>query len=356
MRHKLNHSTATSKELAKIRTVLESDPAFIEYINHLKAIRNNNGHVSRASQINAVAAVRQFLNYTDIPITNHALSDLIAYKKASPASTDIEQAVRAFSLEEPIKYYSSRASGLLGIFRANFTPLQLRVNTHFEPVQEDCTEEIFREILAHLTPEQRDMIQWNIYFPQRATAAYRVPYEAIDLSRSDYAIVWFQAHSENYTNKARVTHPCLVPINFAKRIIANGRAVGRTEPFRNHRGEWNQITRFAKTEFGVRLVSNYCRKFFEDKAEDSKLAPSVSAFLMGDKTKLAQTGHLPLFYNNKLKFIEKIVQAYKESGLEHLLNITNPPSTKTSEVERLKAEIEQLKEQLDAMGRETALP
>lgn len=92
-------------------------------------------------------------------------------------------------------------------------------------------------------------------------------------------------------------------------------------------------------------MSNYTRKFFEDKAEDSKLAPSVSAFLMGDKTKLAQTGHMPLFYNNKLKFVERMAQEYKQSGLENLLDLHNSHK-QADETEQLKIEIERLRQLL----------
>lgn len=280
------------------------------------------------------------MQYTALEFNGHAIKDLVDYKRGNPQSTDTEQAVRAFSLEQPIKHHHSLASSILGIFRHNFAPLNIRVHNHFPPAEENCTEGIFREIFSKLTEEQKDMIQWGLYVPQRAKAAYRIPFDRIEETRSDYAIAWIEA--EVGINKSRVRHPAFIPIDFHRRIKQNALAAGRTNPFPNHETQWAKVSAFAKQEYKVRLVSNYLRKFFEDKAEDARLAPSVAAFLMGDKTKLAQTGHLPLFYNNKLKFVEKLIEAYKESGLEHLLNVLDPPAAQTGEVEQLRAEIAKL--------------
>ena len=63
-----------------------------EYLNHLKTVRDNDGQISVNSVQEALQSSRNYLNYTDIPITTHALSDLVAYKKANQQSTDIESA------------------------------------------------------------------------------------------------------------------------------------------------------------------------------------------------------------------------------------------------------------------------
>jgi hypothetical protein len=112
-------------------------------------------------------------------------------------------------VEEPIKSHSKLASNVLGIFRANYAQLQLRVNNHFAPAEENCTLGIFREIFSKLTDEQKAMVQWGVFIPERATAAYRIPLNEIDLSRTDYAIIRIKAHPTDYNNKSKVEHPPL---------------------------------------------------------------------------------------------------------------------------------------------------
>ncbi len=173
------------------------------------------------------------------------------------------------------------------------------------------------------------MIQWNIYAPERAKAIYRVPLDMIDLSRNDYAVITISDQDNELTganNKTDTKHICLVPIDFAKRIVTSAKIAQRNCPFPNHESIWKPISKLANEKYGVRLVSNFCRKFFEDRATDKRimLEPAIAAFLMGDKTKLASTGHLPEFYNRKLRFTEKIIQAFKDSQIQRLLSIENP--------------------------------
>lgn len=269
------------KEERRIFHIIETDPALQEYFNHLRTNRNNCGILSHDSQSMAIRAVRRFLTYTGLPLDNKSLSRLVEYKKRNPQSSDIEQALRAFSLVEPIQHSHNLATRLLGIFRGNFAPLNLRIFSHFSAAEENCTEGIFVEIWNHLDQESKDMIQWNCYVPERTKAACRVPFEDIDLSRSDYAIVTIQQDR----SKTRVKHPCFVPIKFAKRVVESAKASGRRCPFPNHESLWKKITALAKQEYKVRLVSNRCRKFFEDTAYETPLSPAIACFINGGQNK-----------------------------------------------------------------------
>jgi hypothetical protein len=110
----------------------------------------------------------------------------VDFKRHNPNSNEIELALKAFSmvpakLTGSVRNHSDKASHILGIFRHNFAPLNLRVNTHFPPAEENCSEGTFREIFYHLMEEQKAIVQWGLCFPERATACYQIPLDDIDL-------------------------------------------------------------------------------------------------------------------------------------------------------------------------------
>lgn len=293
-------------------------------------------------------AVKDFLHYTGIATSNHAVSDLIAYKRDNPQSHDIEQALRAYSIEPPVKKRATSASRILGIFRTNYARLDLRVNTHFEPAIENCKFPIFLEIYEGLTEEQKDMVQWGTYYPERATATYKIPFS--DFTKSEkYAIAWVQPHHKDYSNKSKVRHPAILPFAFFEKVEARAKAAGRTCPFPNYRAEWKKITKFAKDEYKVRLVANHTRKVFEKLAGRARLNPAAAAFLMGDKTKLNQTGHLPLIYNPDLRELDEIIQLCERSNLFQYLDLKNKGEPITdNEITILKARVRELEASLAA--------
>ncbi|MCL5067334.1 MAG: hypothetical protein M1368_03145, partial [Thaumarchaeota archaeon] len=165
---------------------LEQDPTIQNYNNTIGTRRGNDGIVTYYSKSVTRQAAYNFARFADLPITNDTFTKLIQYKITHKDDTTIEQTLQHFASLQPIRTYAIRASRILGIFRANFAPLSLRVNTHFDPPQENCTEGIFQEIYHAQDEETKDMIQWGQYVPERAKAAYRVPFEDIDLTRNDY--------------------------------------------------------------------------------------------------------------------------------------------------------------------------
>ncbi|MHB2035540.1 MAG: hypothetical protein ACYCPW_02210 [Nitrososphaerales archaeon] len=341
------HSNGKIKAIADdYGQIVAKDPAVIAYKKHLVK-RRLGKRLSKDTHTSTNMGIVHFLEYTDIPITDHAITDLIRHKQNFPLSHDIESAIDDFANPEPdakatIRTRAKFASRILGIFTANYADLKTSVNTHFTPAKEDCTDGIFFEIYKHLDQETKNMIQWNMYVPQRAKAAYCVPLDNIDTSRTDYAVVFISDQDNQQTganNKTDTAHICIVPLDFAKDIVAKAKAAHRNCPFPNHQSLWKKVTAIAKSEYHVTLHSNFCRKFFEDMATDKRIAlePAIAAFIMGDKTKLAATGHMPEFYNRKLRFTEKIVKAFKESQIERLLNLDNPtePDLRNDNVELL---------------------
>ena len=174
------------------------------------------------------------------------------------------------------------------------------------------------------------------------TATYKIPFS--DFTKSEkYAVAWVQPHHKDYSNKSKVRHPAILPIDFYNKIEASAKAARRTCPFPNYRSEWKKITKFAKDEYDVRLVANHTRKVFEKLAGRAQLNPAAAAFLMGDKTKLNQTGHLPLIYNPDLRELDEIIQLCEKANLFEYLNLYNKGP---SEAEQLRSENAKLKEQL----------
>jgi len=307
--------------------IIKADPALQLYYQDLGQRRGNNGILSDYSVKHAAWSLARWMRFSSLQITEHTLSDLLEYKRNHPTSVDIERSVKTFALQPNLIVNSNAASCILGIFRANFAPLNVRINTHFTPPQENCTRGIFLEIFHRLTQEQQDMIQWALYFPERAKACYRIPFDDIDLSRTDYAILKCAGripNSNGIRNKMRVDHPGLVPIDFAQGVINNSKAAGNNCPFPTHEWLWSQISEFALREYKVRLVSNYTRKLFEWAAEESTIKPSQAAFLMGDKTKLERESvHLPLIYLPTIRPMEReqFIQNYTNSGIVKLLTL-----------------------------------
>lgn len=142
---------------------MDEDPAIQTYYKHCSTHRGNAGNLSPNTMKYAHSAVKAFLNYSGIQISNHAILDLVNYKRNHPLSDDIERCVQDFGAEQPIKAYAGRANCILGIFRANFARLNVTINNHFEPNEEDCSTETFLKVYEAMDEETRDLIQWGVY-------------------------------------------------------------------------------------------------------------------------------------------------------------------------------------------------
>ena len=296
--------------------------------------------------------MRPFLNYAGIEITNHGILDLVNYKRNNPLSTDVERCLQDFAAEQPIKTNAGRANCILGIFKANFARLNVSVNNHFEPYQEDCSTEKFFRVWEAMDEETQDLIQWGVYYPERSSACWRITFSEFQ-TIGNYAVAWTAPFSEHYRNKSKVKHPSIIPLQFFNKVKAKAEAAGRSQPFPNYKSRFkNSATPFAKKEFKEKLVSNRGRKFFEEMADRAHVSPAISAFLMGDKTKMNQSGHLALIYNTALrqKGLQNIITEYQK--VEPYLDLRNRgrPDMKTAEVEELRQCIRELEEALARKG------
>jgi len=296
--------------------------------------------------------VRQFLAYAGIDVSEHAVLDLVNYKRNNPLSTDIERCLQDFAAEPPIKTHAGSANCVLGIFKSNFARLNVSVSNHFEPTEDDCSTETFLNVWEAMDEEAQDLIQWGVYYPERASACWRIRFSEFQ-PLGNYAVAWVKAHSDDYRNKAKVKHPAIIPIAFFDKVKAKAEASGRDQPFPNYQSIFKEkVTAFTRQEFKEKFVSNRGRKFFEEMADAAHISPAIAAFLMGDKTKMNQSGHLALIYNTALrqKGLQNIITEYQK--LEPYLDLRNKgkPGTKSGEIEELRRRIRELEEALARRG------
>ncbi len=290
--------------------------------------------------------------YGGMEVTNHAIIDLINFKRINPLSTDIEQCLQDFAAEPPIKTNAGRASRILGIFKANFARLNVSINNHFEPYEEDCSTETFLRVWEAMTEKIQDMIQWGVYYPERSSACWRIRFSEFQ-TVGDYAVAWVAPFSDAYRNKSKVRHPAIIPLAFFEKVRLRAEMSGRGQPFPNHKSKFKYtVTPFARREFREKLVSNRGRKYFEEMADRAHVSPAISAFLVGDKTKMNQSGHLALIYNTALrqKGLQNVITEYKK--VEPYLDLRNRgrPETKSTEVEELQQRIRELEAALARKG------
>ena len=87
-------------------------------------------------------------------------------------------------------------------------------------------------------------------------------------------------------------------------------------------------------------------------ADRAHVSPAISAFLMGDKTKMNQSGHLALIYNTPLRWkgLQNIITEYQK--IEPYLDLRNQerPDAKSVELEELRHRIRELEEALARKG------
>jgi len=354
-RRRLGHTSGGQPKRLKHQTdnrIIDRDLAIRAYYRHCSTHRGNAGNLSPNTMKYAHAAVKQFLSYAGTKLSSHAVLDLVNYKRNNPLSTDIERCLQDFAAEQPVKTHSGSANCILGIFKANFARLNVSINNHFEPNEEDCSTETFLRVWEAMDEETQDLIQWGVYYPERSSACWNIRFSEFQ-TMGKYAVAWVAPFSDSYRNKSKVKHPAIIPLPFFTKVKANAEAAGRDQPFPNHRSKFKyKVTPFARSEFKEKLVSNRGRKLFEEMADKAHVSPAISAFLMGDKTKMNQSGHLALIYNTALrqKGLQNIISEYQK--VEPYLDLRNKgnPDTNSGEIEELRRRIRELEEALARKG------
>jgi hypothetical protein len=302
---------------------IADDPAYQSYEDYLRTRGNNRGILSKSSVSQARCSVIHFLQFCNLPITNHTLNDLVAYKQANPNSSEIEQAIRKFISQEHQIKRTTEATYILGIFnRGNFTPLHIHVNSHFVTDHKEIPETTLKEIYAGCPDEEKNVQDLQAHLGERRGAIMKITPDQInfDLDK-DLAAIFFNGT----TTKCHIRHFSLCPKPIIEKTLEIMKDTQRTTAFPNFKRHWDVITKFAQKEFKVKYTSHYLRRRFETIADDSGISMNKISFLMGGSPPhgsddLARLGHLPQIY--VMKSVPKIAAAYKQY-LQQKLDLTH---------------------------------
>lgn len=242
-----------------------------------------------------------FLRWSDRPVTEHAINDLVAFKKANPHDTTLEQQLKIFSMVVSPRSNTSRSSRtyaatILGIFRRNFAPLQWHIHITSRgqtlPIKEGVLLSIRND--GELSEEHRIAIDLMAHIGERYTAGNLTPLSDFHVVEGTKSVI---IRLRAAMTKNGVEHPSIIPRELYERIAENAQSNGYSCALPNYRHRWTQITKLAQRKYGVRLTSHYFRKRFETRAERipaDQMNPNHWMILMGCKP---THGHMPDVYS-----------------------------------------------------------
>jgi hypothetical protein len=290
-----------------------------------------------------------FLQWSNRPITDHALSDLIAFKLANPNDTTLEQQLKIFSTVVSPRSNTNRshrtyAATILGIFRRNFAPLQWHIHivsrAQTIPIKEGVLLSIRND--SELSDEHRIAIDLMAYIGERYTAGNLTPLTDFHIVEGTNSVI---IHLDASMTKNDVEHPSVIPLELYERIAHNAQINGYACALPNYRHRWTQITKLAQRKYGVRLTSHYFRKRFETRAEKipaNHMNPNHWMILMGCRP---THGHMPDIYS--LMDNHELIAEY-ENYLAPRLALDSAANLQDnqSEIQRLQVTIAEQAEQI----------
>jgi len=142
-------------------------------------------------------------------MTNHAITDLINFKKDNRNDYSLEDNLEQFALTRNITVHKVYSSIILGIFRHNRAKLDAHVDNHHRTATKPLSDVILMKILSELPEREQQLLKYQVYAGQRIKALCTVPLEQIDMTHPKYAVI----HILPQQNKTRQDHDCIVPKN-----------------------------------------------------------------------------------------------------------------------------------------------
>lgn len=295
-----------------LKQTLLKDKAIQTYFKKLKNRAKAKGILSEPTAKSSLRAIRKFLEYLQVPITDHAVSDLVAQRKANPSDESLEDKLEEYGNLEPLKVHRIDANRVKGIFKANRVPFKCSIDANFEPEETDpIEEEILRAIYNDIDEEGKIIIQTQAYLGHRIGSMKKALPEDIEHTGTGYSILKVPLQH----NKNRIKHIGIMPTAFATGLLKFVQERKRTYLFPKHEKVWRKITDLAEQKYGVRLTSHYLRKRFLTIAEETSMPENHWDYLSGSKK---TKGHCADRYN--LNFKKKLIAEY-HTYLAHTLSL-----------------------------------
>ena len=202
-------------------------------------------------------------------------------------------------------------------------------------------EPVLLAIFKRLNQPEKDALSLMASGAERIYALGHIPIGNVHLIEgSNIALLDIPSN----ITKTGEHHPSAIPRELAERLLQEAQENGYTCLMPAIRSRFIRITKIAKTEFKVRLTSHYLRKRFETRCERipaDVVDPNHWVILMGSKPTL---GHMPDIYS--LLSDRELIQEYENEILPRLALDGQEAKAKLSELQQLKQENAELKEQL----------
>ena len=334
----------------KMYLTFDRDPTVQTYFEGIKGRRRNRGYLSQSTSTLAHQSMRRFLDYLEIPVSDHAFKDLVTERRNDPSSHWIDDKLLTFSNMNPISSYRNFATYIKGLFTRNGVKLAPKIDNHFAKRTPKISDGILKEIFEGQDFETQTLMELQAYSGERVRCiAQRIKLSQIRLYDDKYATITI----EHWQTKARIPHICVIPRRVAEAVFSIAKQTGRDCPFPNFDSLWRQITKYALDKHGARLTSHYLRKRFHTIAQKTAMPVNHWDHLMGDSMK---EGHEAETYT--LDDDTEIIQEY-DRFLAPRLSLCDPqddfltsPATGSREISSLVKTIEELTLQVSALLKE----
>ena len=311
---------------------------------YLAKCAKSDGSISYDTIKNTRQAAYHYLQFTKAPITDHAIYDMVQFKKSHREDQTHEENLAIFQSLQPVSSHRNYTSSILGIFHRNRAQLDMSIHISSHHKTIPISEPILRAIRQdpELTQIHYDAIDLMAFGGERFTALHTIDLKDIYLVENSTSAIF---DIPVRLAKSGINHPSIIPRQLAERLLERAQKLGYKCPMPNYQSVWKTITKLAQRKYNVRLTSHYWRKRFESIAETipaDKMNPNHWIILLGEKPKV---GHMPDIYS--LMTNQQVINEY-EQYLAPRLNLTKDNATaKPSEIEQLRTENNELRERLD---------